>query len=157
VTETPGIPPQESGNTNSKILLSVYERAQDATYHTDLILWQIAAIVWSANAVLLGLVLQFYNGQSTPWLVLLVSAIGMVLTIFVARVCYVAKVVKGVGYPMCQEIEKQFVAELRLHTKIDEKYPKGMARNWVMGITALFVFSWLCIFIAALRPFLCRR
>ena len=135
----------------------VYGRAQDIAYHTDSILWDIASIVWSANVVLLALVFQGSSGHTVPWFALVVSPIAMVLTLFVARVCSVARATKEVAYPMCREIEKQFPSEFRPHTKIHERYPKGMGRHWVNGITTLLLAAWMYTLIAALCPLLCRK
>jgi hypothetical protein len=138
--------------------LSIYERAQEAAFHTDAVLWEIAAITWGANTVLLGFVLEaIEKGHAIPFTVL-VSIVGMVLTAFVYRVCDVARVSKKIGYGICQDIEKHpwFPAEVKLHTKIHEWYPAGMGRKWISVISVLFGVAWLSVFVYALWLLLCR-
>jgi len=36
----------------------MYERAQESAFHADVIAYEVAAIVWSANVLLLGFVLE---------------------------------------------------------------------------------------------------
>ena len=36
----------------------IYERAQESAFHADVIAYEVAAIVWSANVLLLGFVLE---------------------------------------------------------------------------------------------------
>ena len=131
---------------------SVYERAQDAAFHSDEVMWQITAIIWGANTVLLGFVLDAMHTRSV--LALIVSSVvGMVLTAFVARVCAVAKVAKSVGFEICRTIEKHsdFPEHLRLHTRIDKRYPRGFGRRWVYGISITFGLLWLGVLIFGVR------
>jgi hypothetical protein len=135
--------------------LFVYERAQEAAYHTDTVMWEITAIIWGANTVLLGFMIEAIINRRAP-LIILLSIVGMALTGFVARVCCVAKTAKEIGYGICKRIEVKFPPDLRLLTRIDERYPKGMARGWVYGVSILFGVAWLAMLLYALLPLLCR-
>jgi hypothetical protein len=143
---------------NSENDLSIYERAQEAAYHTDMVMWEITAIIWGANTLLMGFILEAIDSRRALPLIILFSVVGMVLTAFVARICAVARIAKRIGYGICQRIEKaeQFPADLRLHTKIHECYPAGMARRWVYGVSILFSAAWLAVIVYALWLFLCR-
>jgi hypothetical protein len=131
---------------------TVYERAQDAAFHSDEVMWQVTAIIWGANTVLLGFVLEAIRARFVASLIVS-SVVGMVLTAFVARVCAVAKVAKSVGYEICQTIEKHsdFPEQLRIHTRIDKHYPKGFGSRWVYGISIIFGLLWLGVFIFGVR------
>ena len=112
-------------------------------------MWDITSIIFGANTVLFGFVLSAAHDQHA--LPLIVSAIiGISLTGFAARVCQVAQVTKTVGYGLCREIEKDFEAtdaKYRLHTMIDDRYPKGMARHWVYAICTIFGIIWISVFL----------
>ncbi len=41
-----------------QILLVEYQTAQDSAEHHDALLWNVTAIIWGANLVLIGFVLQ---------------------------------------------------------------------------------------------------
>ena len=129
----------------------VYERAQEAAYHTDDVMWQSTSILWGANTILLGFVLAaMHDRRALP--LIIASVVGVVLTGFAARICAVAKVAKSVGYRICREIENhaEFPADLRLHTRIDKCYPKGFGRRWIYGVSMMFGLIWVFVFLYAL-------
>jgi hypothetical protein len=131
----------------------VYGHAQKAAYHTDKIMWDVTGILFGANTLLFGFILTAAEGRrAVPLLV--ASVLGVGLTGFTAHVCNTARVAKDVGYGICRRIEAGFPEAdhgLRLHTMIDERYPKGMARNWVYGLCIAFFLVWVGVFLFGWR------
>lgn len=141
-----------------EIYLSVYERAQESAHHIDVVLWEIAAIIWGGNTLLLGFILEAIDKPRALPLIVVSSVMALVLTAFVARIWYVSRVSKKIGYRTCQAIEKdyQFPKDLCLHTKIHEFYPEGVGTRWVYSISVLFAVAWLGVLFFALWLLLCR-
>jgi hypothetical protein len=145
----------ESGPTSSD-LMSVYECSQEAAYHSDTVMWEVTAIIWGANTLLLGFILEALEDPRALKIIIPISIIGMILTAFVARVCAVATVAKKAGFGICREMEKTFPERFRLHTTIDKDYPKGMGRTWVYGISSAFGIVWLIVLFYAAWLLLCH-
>lgn len=139
--------------------LSIYDHSREVAYHTDEVMWEIASIIWGANTLLLGFILEAVDNPRAQPLVILVSIIGIILTLFVARVCAVARTVKYISFDICrrieQKVELEFPTELSVHGKIDEHYPKGMARRWIYGVTVVFCAVWLAVLLWAAWLFFC--
>jgi hypothetical protein len=145
-----GSQPPDRDNHRREIALAVHERAEQNAYHDDLLMWQVASITWGANTVLLGLVLAAIDNSQALIFVVSSSVVGLVLTLFVDHFWRLGKIGQAIAYEMCRHIEKEFPADLRLHSKIDEVYVAktrqfltGRAKNWVHGITVMFVIFWL--------------
>lgn len=138
--------------------LSVYERALESVNHTDTVMWEITAIIWGGNTLLLGFILEAIDTPAALPLIVFVAIAGLALTAFVARICEVAKITKKIGYGICREIEKnvEFPEKLRLHTQIDRLYPAGIARRWVYGISIIFAVIWIFVLAYTLFLLLCH-
>ncbi len=138
---------------NRQIALAVYERAQEAAYHTDAVLWEATAIIWGGNTLLLGFILEALDKKEALRPIIWVSVIGLVLTIFVAIMWYVARITKSISYSTCRKIEAryQFPWHLRLHSVIHRFYPKAIATNCAYFISACFVCMWLYVILHACR------
>jgi len=130
--------------------LSIYERALETVHHSDTLLWELIAIIWGANTLLLGFILEVTSRGALP-IVILVSFVGMLLTGFAALICWVAKKIKEPSFKMCREIEARFPPNRRLHTEIHGDYPRGIGRIGVYAISGVFEVAWICVIIYSLE------
>jgi hypothetical protein len=135
--------------------LAVYQCAQENAHHTDTVVWAVASINWTANAILLAYALKAVGKQEHAWSVAVVSAVGGVLTLFVWRIWNVLRDAKLASYEICQAIEDGFPEKLRMHQKIADKYPHGVGTYWVHGISIMFGVLWILLFLYAVRYFQC--
>ena len=134
---------------SDQILLAEYERAQEAAYHADVLIYEVAAIIWSGNTLLLGFILEARPEFGIQFIVAVLSVLGILTSLFVTRTHTLSKIGQRVAYEICQEIEKSAAFTHKLHTRIDEIYPRGAAGAWIKGITAAFIFVWGVVFIHA--------
>jgi hypothetical protein len=104
----------------------VYERAEENAYHDDLLMWEVTSIVWGANTLLLGFILEAIGHAKARPLIIAVSIIGIFLTVFVFRFFMLGKIGQRVAYNLCHDIEQEFPEDLRLHTRIRETYEEGV-------------------------------
>jgi hypothetical protein len=136
-------------------ILNAYERAQEVAHHSDIVIWEVTALIWSANTLLLGFIIEAIKIPEAQVLIVALSVLGGVLTFFVSKVWSLGKIGQHTAFAQCQDIEKQFPENVRLHTKIHAKYPPQAAQKWVHAITKLFLGVWAITFFAALR-LLCK-
>jgi Ca2+/Na+ antiporter len=125
-----------------QIWLAEYDHAREVAHHNDIIIYQVAAIVWAANAVLLGTDSRIRPTLDSHLAAIAVSTLGIVLSMFVIVVFRLLKRPQHIAFKVCQQIENEIPHSHRLHQRIDRKYPKGAAGVWFCVITILFVSIW---------------
>jgi hypothetical protein len=113
-----------------KIAMLVYERSEENAYHDDILMWEVTSITWGANTLLLGFILEALDKPEARPLIMVVSVVGIILTIFVARFFYLGKIGQRIAYGICQDIEKDFSEELSLHSKIHKGYNRAKMNEW---------------------------
>jgi hypothetical protein len=126
--------------------LAEYERAQEVALHTDGIVHEITSIVWAANTLLLGFSLDV-GCDSKQMLVIFASVAAIVMTLYAPFSIQHIKVIQGLAYGVCREIEKikkdeKLILPNQLHTKIDDAHSKskpGQKAVWIVNV----VFIWL--------------
>src|SRR5437667_9284840 len=82
-----------------------YQCAQDSAQHHDTILWETAAIVWGANTLLLGFVLEAIDTRKARPLILLTAILGILLTYVVMNLMKSSNVLRNQKYERCKRIE----------------------------------------------------
>lgn len=122
--------------------LAEYERAQEIALHTDVVIHEVAAIVWGANTLLLGFILEVRCAPENQWLVIVAAVVGIFMSLYVPLVQYLTKKGQQVAYAICRDIERDSGLTHQLHTRIHEIYPKkrGQAAVWVL--TGIFIGAW---------------
>lgn len=135
----------------------VYERAQEDAFHSDAVAYEVAAIVWSANILLLGFVLEVPLTPSRQILVLVGAAVAAIFTGYVPFVLSLTKIGQGIAQKLCREIEvhENLPEWLQLHNRINLVYKKRRGRMAVYVVTVVFLLLWLFV---GLRAFavICR-
>lgn len=129
------------------IRLAEYDHAREVAYHNDKIIYEVASIVWAANAVLLGFAFEVRPTPNANLEAMSVAVIGIALSVFVMVVVRLLKKPQHIAFETCQRIEDEIPSSSRLHQRIARKYPKGAAQVWFRIITVLFVSIWLSVFV----------
>ncbi|MGC2467130.1 MAG: hypothetical protein WA517_18200 [Candidatus Acidiferrum sp.] len=125
----------------------VYERAQEDAFHSDSVAYEVAAIVWSANILLLGFVLEVPLTPRRQSLVLVAAVVSAVFTAYVPYVLYLTKIGQGVAQGLCRQIEvrENLPDWLQLHNKIDLVYKKKRGQMAVYLVTIVFLALWVFV------------
>lgn len=128
----------------------IYERAQENAHHSDAVLYEVTAIVWSASVLLLGFVLEVPPERDRQRLVVVASVLAILLSLYVPFVMWLVKIGQHRALEICREIETELPEKLRLHTQIHEIYPKMRGQLAVWFLTICFIIAWLYILHRAL-------
>lgn len=138
------------GNSgHSERLLAEYEHAQEIAHHSDTIIYEVGAIIWSGNALLLGFILEAPREFGIQLVVVVLSVLGILTSFFVTRTQSLSKIGQHIAFGICRKIEEDIPLTYKVHTEIDAVYPKGAAQRWIKGITAAFIVVWLVVLIRA--------
>jgi hypothetical protein len=138
----------ELNETEIQIRLAEYERSQEVGHHTDTIIHEVTAIVWGANTLLLGFILEVPCEPNRQVPVIVASLIGIAMSAYVPWVHSLTKRIQRIAYRICRTIEDEVPLPHRLNNEIHADYPSwkpGLAAVWFL--TILFVGAWLAILI----------
>ena len=132
----------------------MYERAQESAFHADVIAYEVAAIVWSANVLLLGFVLEVPLAAARQKPVFAAALVSLFFTAYVPYVMKLTKIGQGLAREICRDIEeKEELPEwLRFHSRVHKIYPPRRGQFAVYTITAVFFVLW---FYVGLRALVC--
>lgn len=127
-----------------EMMLAEYERAQEVAHHDDAVIYEVAAIVWSADTLLLGFILEV-KCDSNQWLVILSSVVAILLTASVPFIHTLVKRGQMIAFQVCREIESSLPLPHRLHTRIHDAYPKKRWTYAMWFLSGVFACTWICI------------
>jgi hypothetical protein len=148
-----GQPTPEGARTDKlsvEKMLAEYERAQDVGHHTDTVIHEITAIVWGANTLLLGFILEVDCRSDNQKLVLVAAVLGFLMSAYVPLVMHWTKKGQQVAYKICRDIEDELPLAHRLNNRIRDAYPKwkpGQKAVWVL--TIFFLVAWFYVAVHA--------
>jgi len=130
----------------------IYERAQESAFHADVIAYEVAAIVWSANVLLLGFVLEVPTSPARQKLVLAAAIVSLFFTSYVPYVMRLTKIGQRLAREICREIEEKekLPKWLRFNTRVHEIYPPRRGEFAVYTVTTVFILLWFYVGIRAL-------
>ena len=136
----------KTDNLRVEKMLTEYERALDVGHHTDTVIHEITAIVWGANTLLLGFILEVDCRSDNQKLVLVAAVLGLLMSAYVPFVMHSTKKGQQIAYRICRDIEDEIPLGHRLNNRIHEAYPKwkpGQVVIWVL--TIFFVAAWVYV------------
>ena len=143
-------------NDNDKIkefLLVEYQSSQDSAQHHDNLVWTVTSIIWAANLVLFGFVLQTTTATLDLQSQIFVTALcllGIYLTVFVQILALQFRDIKKSKYKRCNEIKDNNFPDIPL--KNDQNHPEGSQKCWYLFATILFSLIWVIAIVVIWIP-----
>lgn len=125
--------------------LAEYDQALEIAQHTDVVIHEVAAIVWGANTLLLGFILEVSCDSSNQRLVVLTAFLGIITLLYVPWVQFLTKKSQKLAFQICREIESEFPLRHKLHSRIHSVYPKKGGQYAIWILTGLFVVAWAIV------------
>ena len=139
----PSTDPERSNN-----LRLAYEFARETRDHCDTLLWEVAAIIWGGQTLLLGFVLEAITRQSEALiLILLVSAVGVMMAVFNRKIMRTRNDVCNDMIAMMIELEGKLGMEVTPQRILSERYPIGRQKNLSLMLDAAFGTVWVVVFL----------
>ena len=131
--------------------LHEYDQAQETGRHTDNIIHEVAAIVWGANTLLLGFILEV-PCNSNQGLVIVAALVGIFMSRYVLQIHWLAKINQKKAHELARKIEQEQSFPYKLNNQIYENYPKeGPGFILIKSLTRVFYAAWALVILHALR------
>lgn len=134
---------EESEKVNEENLRCEYDQALQIAHHSDGVINEVTAVVWGANTLLLGFILEVPCESVNQKLVVVASVVGLVMSLYVPLVHVLAKRGQKIAYDTCREIERALPFKYKLHTAIHAVYPKSKP-GWIaiLALSIVFLCAW---------------
>jgi hypothetical protein len=141
--------------------LAAYQVAHENAHHADTIMWEAAAIIWSANALLMGFVIEAVSSPKlrVHVLIAVISVLGIGMTVFLLKSFRRLKENQRISWEICHRIERQLDMEFKVHSEIHENYGKDdkvRMRTLYKILSILFILSWLVFFLISAEQIAAR-
>jgi hypothetical protein len=134
---------EENEKVSEENLRCEYDQALEIAHHSDGIIHEVTAVVWGANTLLLGFILEVPCESDNQKLVVVASIVGLLMSLYVVLVHVLVKRGQRISYDVCQAIEKDLPFKHKIHTAVDAAYPKWRP-GWVaiLVLSVMFVCAW---------------
>ena len=140
------------------LLVAEYEFARDNRSTADATAWEMTAIVWGGQTLLLGFILEAISNRDVQLLIALVGVLGLVLCRFNHVVVHTRNIVCNRMNKICREIENSTAEMLhKPQNRLDDVYPPGVQTLWFNIVNWLFVVAWLAVIAKVLWLFCHHR
>lgn len=150
-------PPPSPSDQEIQFMIAEYEFARDNRNHGDATEWEMTAIVWGAQTLLLGFVLEAISNRDVQPLIVLVGVLGLVLCRFNYVVVRTRNMVCNLMNGICRDIENSTpLMRHKPQNYLNERYPPRIQSFWFNVVNWLFVLVWLAVIVTVLW-LLCHR
>ena len=141
--------------------LAAYQVAHENAHHADTIIWEAAAIIWSANALLMGFVIEAVSSAKlrVHVLIAVISILGIGMTVFLLKSFRRFKENQRISWVICQRIEQELGMEFKVHSEIHKNYAQDdrvRMRTLYKILSILFILSWLVFFLISAKQIVAR-
>lgn len=126
-------------------LLVEYQAAQDSAHHHDNLVWTTTGIIWGAELVLIGFVVQSADDPGLKLPVASVCLLAVFMLIYLWIMTLQFNSVKNQKYVRCKEIES--LLSLEQHSRLH--YPKKWGRFFYSLAMILFIVTWVAILVTS--------
>jgi hypothetical protein len=143
-------PTATSGNEEKarQDLRDAYEFARETRGEADTILWEVAAIIWGGQTLLLGFVLEAISGSVQALiLIVCVSSVGMLMTVFNEKIMSTRSYVCRTMVRTMAELEVSLGMEIKPQQRLSQDYPTGLQRRWASRVNYTFGVAWAIVLI----------
>ncbi|MHB8410710.1 MAG: hypothetical protein ACYDDI_02045 [Candidatus Acidiferrales bacterium] len=144
--ETNETPDRTDQNLREAHAFAREERAQ-----ADTLLWEVSAIIWGGQTLLLGFVLEAINGgRAALVLIIVVAVIGIFMASFNDRITNKRSEVCQAMVEVMTGVENQLEMPIKPQQIITKSYGRGFQREWSQKLNWCFRLAWGIVVLVAL-------
>jgi hypothetical protein len=125
------------------ILLAEYEFARENRNQADTAAWEMTAIMWGGQTLLLGFVLEAIELRAAQPLIMFLAAFGVALSYYNHVVMQTRSLVAREMVRVCGEVERLVPMVLKPQQGLNLLYPKNRQTTWFYIINFGFAAAWL--------------
>lgn len=144
-------PDKDNGRNKNEfqILMAEYEFARDNRNQGDATAWEMTAIIWGGQTLLLGFALEAISNPSAQPLIVGVGALGILMCSFNHVVMQTRTKVCNLMNKLCMEIEDRVPMVLKPQKRLDDEYVHGIQSRWFKYLNWAFVPMWVLVILRA--------
>lgn len=132
---------------SSRALLVEYTAAQNSAQHHDSLVWTTIGMIWSAELVLLGFVIQAINNSKISRVTIMACTIALVLLIFLFVTYFSFRNIRTQKYGRCKKIEE--LLNLEQHSTLKQKEKVGLLSFIIVMISFVTIWVYLIIYLVS--------
>jgi len=118
-----------------------YQASQSSAEHHDQLVWTVTSVLWAANLVLLGFVLDGLYNKLSPLLITLVAIVGIIMTVSSWRFCSLLRTIKIQKYQRCIQLEE--ILGLQQHRGL--RYRPGAHQPYFNSVMVAVLVIWAIV------------
>lgn len=138
------------GREEAQNLREAYTFARETRDQADTLIWELGAIVWGGQTLLIGFVLEAIDGGIAALiLILVVALIGILMARFNEGVMDRRSRVCNQMIEIMRDIEVRLLMPVKPQQMLSEAYPAGFQRRWYSRLNTSFQVAWGFVFVVA--------
>ena len=124
-----------------RVLLAEYRGAQSSAQHHDSLIWNAIGMIWAAQLVLLGFIIQSIREPLISPLILVICFVALILLVFLFIEYFSFRRIRSFKYERCKQIEEEL--GLKQHSSLP--HTKLLGTISFIVVTVLFSAVWILI------------
>jgi hypothetical protein len=142
-------PATSTNRDRTDIMLAAYTFAWENRNAADTSAWEMVAIVWGAQTLVLGFTLEAISSSEAQPLIVIVAFLGFVLCRFSEIVVSTRSTVCHEMVKICLDIEKKLDMPNKVQNRLTDVYPGGLQTRWFRIVNWSFVPVWAIVAVRA--------
>ncbi len=128
-----------------------YEFARETRDTCDTLLWEVAAIIWGGQTLLLGFVLEaIIRQREVLILILIVAAVGVTMAVINQEIRRTRNDVCNEMIVLMCDLENRLEMEIKPQQILSERYPAGRQKKLSLILDMAFGAVWVIVFFVAM-------
>lgn len=142
--------PNEIPDRTEQNLREAYAFAREERAQADTLLWEVSAIIWGGQTLLLGFALEAINGNSAALaLIVVVAALGIFMASVNDRITNKRSEVCKAMVEVMADIENKLEMAIKPQQIISKTYGTGSQTKWSKRLNRFFQLAWVVVILAA--------
>ncbi len=140
-----------SATREDEILLAQYNFASDNRNHADASAWEMTSIVWGAQTLLLGFILEAMSNKDVQILIIVIGVVGLFLCGFNCLTMGARNVVSNAMIRICLRVEEELEMTPGPQHFLNRVYWKRIQTWSFVVINILFAVAWVWVIVTAFQ------
>ncbi len=142
--------PDQNDSSQDQNLREAYVFAREERAHADALLWEVSAIIWGGQTLLLGFTLEAISGsRAALLLVIVVAGIGILMASFNDQITSKRSQVCKAMIEVMLGVESKLKMPIKPQQIITDAYGAGFQTKWSKKLNGSFRLAWIAVMLVA--------
>ena len=138
--------PKENVQENIRAKLVEYQSSQSSAQHHDSLVWTSRGMIWSAELILLGFVIQSIDKPQLKHSIIATCILALILIIYLWITSFSLRNIVNQKYDRCKEIEEEL--ELKQHLSLKNK--KNLGTISFSIVMSVYLATWIVVLVTVI-------